>query len=363
MAGINMSFNEKIAALIQRLPSIIEHVETEEATKNALIMPFISALGYDVFDPKEVVPEYTVDVGTKKGEKVDYAILKDEQVILLFECKKYGVNLGTAEFSQLYRYFSVSHARIGVLTNGVQYRFFSDLEAPNKMDTLPFLELDLSDSRSDVIEEVNKLARDDFNLDEVLNAANELKYTSEIRKILAAQYDSPDEDFVRFFFSRINPGSRFVGSAKEVFTEMVSKAFQNFINEKVSRRLRTALETETMDSKIKQEEKSTEVQSGVVQKVGIVTTEEELEAYRVVRAIAAKAVSTERVVYRDVKTYMSALLDNNNRKPICRLWFNTKQKYLGTFDSDKNETKNPIEDISEIYQYQEQILSAIQSYS
>ncbi len=79
-----MDFIDRIRDLSTRIPKQLEHIQTEEATKNALIMPFISALGYNVFDPTEVVPEFTADVGIKKGEKVDYAIHLDGKPIMLF---------------------------------------------------------------------------------------------------------------------------------------------------------------------------------------------------------------------------------------------------------------------------------------
>lgn len=79
--GVVMSFDEKIATLRQRIPKLKDHLETEEATKNALVMPFIAALGYDIFNPKKVIPEFTADVGTKKGEKVDYAIMKEGEMV------------------------------------------------------------------------------------------------------------------------------------------------------------------------------------------------------------------------------------------------------------------------------------------
>lgn len=356
-----MTFDEKIAALIQRLPKLIDHLETEEATKNALIMPFIAALGYDIFNPQEVVPEFVADVGIKRGEKVDYAIMHNEEVILLFECKKVGVDLSQAEMSQLYRYFSVTKARISVLTNGVQYRFFSDLEESNKMDARPFLELDLENPKSSILQEVKKLAKEDFDLEEILSTANELKYTSAIKKILAEQYEIPHEEFVRFFFDKVNPGSRFVTSAKEQFTPIVTKAFNQFISERVSDRLLTALQSESIGSK--NETESTQEEEVLEDSNNeIITTEEEIEAFRIIQAIARKTVPLERVVYRDAKTYMSVILDDNNRKPICRLWFNSSKKYLGTFDYNKSETKNPIDSLSNIYDYSDQILSAIQTY-
>ena len=133
-----MRFDENIAALIEKIPSLIDDLETEEATKNALVMPFIATMGYDVFNPKEVVPEFVADVGTKKGEKVDYAIKHNDEVIFLVECKTAKSDLNEANTSQLYRYFGVTNARIAILTNGIQYRFFSDLDQPNKMDKKPF---------------------------------------------------------------------------------------------------------------------------------------------------------------------------------------------------------------------------------
>ena len=138
--GIDMY--ERLSALAERLDKVRDDSLTEEATKTALVLPFIRELGYDVFNPEEVLPEYTADVGIKKGEKVDYAILKDGSPIILFECKPCGAKLDSYS-SQLYRYFSVTNARIAILTDGVIYRFYSDLVAQNKLDERPFLEIDL----------------------------------------------------------------------------------------------------------------------------------------------------------------------------------------------------------------------------
>ena len=141
-----MEFAERLAALALKVKNQREAIQTEEATKNAFIMPFISTiLGYDVFNPLEVVPEFTADVGVKKGEKIDYAIMRDGEVQILIECKKSTEALRIEHASQLYRYFAVTNARIAVLTNGESYHFYTDLDAPNRMDDKPFLVLDLSD--------------------------------------------------------------------------------------------------------------------------------------------------------------------------------------------------------------------------
>lgn len=358
-----MSFDENIAALVQRLPKLTDHLLTEEATKNALVMPFISALGYDVFNPQEVVPEYVADVGIKRGEKVDYTIMKDGEVVLLVECKKAGTDLGQASASQLYRYFSVTKTRIAILTNGVHYWFYSDLDAPNRMDARPFLVLDLSDPRPSALQEVRKLAKGEFELDRMLSAASELKYLSEIKSIFAAQLEDPDEEFVRFFFSRANPGGRFTASAREDFTPLLPRAFSQFVSDLVSKRLRNALQSETrleQSGEVRPEE--SQVEDVEESADGIVTTEEELEGYRVVLAIVCSAVSPARVAHRDTKSYIGILLDDNNRKPICRLWFNTKQKYLGVFDESKDESRIPIEAVSDIYLHADKLRQRVEAY-
>lgn len=351
-----MSFDEKISALAEKIPSLIDHLETEEATKNALIMPFIAALGYDVFNPKEVVPEFVADHGTKKGEKVDYAIMQNNEVIILIECKQAKSNLSDANTSQLYRYFTVTKSRIAILTNGVNYLFFSDLEESNKLDTRPFLELDMLNLRKNLLVEVKKLGKEKFDLDRMLSTANELKYTSQIKKIMSKQFENPDEDFVRYFFNAANSGSRFTASAKEQFTEFVKKASYQFINESVSDFL------DSVKAVQKEGEKSEEDQELVEKSDGIITTEEELEGFQIIRAIVCQKIAPNRVVHRDTKSYFGILLDDNNRKPICRLHFNSSQKYIGLFDKDKKEKRYPIHEVTDIYQFSQNLLESLSFY-
>ena len=354
-----MNFDDSINALAEKIPSLIDHLETEEATKNALIMPFIAALGYDVFNPQEVIPEFVADHGTKKGEKVDYAIKQDEEVIILIECKQAKSNLNDTNMSQLYRYFAVTKSRIAILTNGVNYLFFSDLEEPNKMDKKPFLELDMQNLRKNLLSEVKKLGKEKFDLDRMLSTANELKYTSQIKKVLSKQLENPEENFVRFFFNATNSGSRFTAAAKEQFTELVKKASSQFINESVSDFLDSVKAVQNEGEKSTNKDKEEEVDEKTN---GIITTEEELEGFQIVRAIICQKVAPCRIAHRDTKSYFGILLDNNNRKPICRLHFNATQKYIGTFDSEKTETRHPIVEITDIYKFSQNLLNAIQLY-
>ncbi len=204
---MTVEFFDKLSAMAAKIKQQSSAIVTEEATKNAFVMPFINnVLGYDVFDPTEVIPEFVCDIGTKKGEKIDYAILKNGEIQILIECKKIGEPLNVNHASQLFRYFHVTNARISILTNGQCYKFFTDLEAPNKMDEKPFLEIDLLDIDETVIPELKKLTKSAFDIDSIISAAGELKYVSLIKKILHAQMSNPEDDFVKFFASRVYDG-------------------------------------------------------------------------------------------------------------------------------------------------------------
>ena len=351
-----MSFDKNIAPLIQRLPSLLEHLQTEEATKHALVMPFIAALGYDVFNPQEVIPEFVADVGLKKGEKVDYAVKLNGEIILIVECKQARTNLSTTEMSQLFRYFAVTKARIALLTNGVQYWFYSDLEEPNKMDPHPFLELDLSNPRPSEFAEILNLTKDDFDINKMLGVALDLKYTSLLRKVVSSQFDLPDEDLVKLFYVKSGLNGRFTSNVKDRFSPLVRRTIHQLISDRVNERLRIAIQSEMVAA----EPPVIPMDDGA--KVDIVTTEDEHEGFRIVRAIVGQAVSYDRVSMRDAKTYCGILLDDNNRKPICRLWFNGKQKWLGTFNTERTEVKVELSCVSDIYKHAGLLLGTIQNY-
>ena len=350
--SVAMSFAERLAALAKRAPGLIEHLRTEEATKNALVMPFIAALGYDVFNPREVVPEFHADVGIKKGEKVDYAIKHDDAIVALVECKTAGTNLKEADMSQLLRYFHATGARIAVLTDGVRYRFYSDLDAANKMDARPFLELDLTDLRDEHVREVERLCKGTFDLERMLDAAGELKSLRELRQAIAEQFEDPGEELVRLFYKAVCPGRSFTAGVREPFMGLVKRALQQFVSERVNTRLRHALERET---RAPEESQAAHAPPAEEANDGIETTEEEIEGFHIVKSIARQSVAPDRVVHRDTKSYMGILLDDNNRKPICRLRFNASQKYFGLLDAGKNETRHAIESLDDIYKFADQI--------
>lgn len=360
MPPATMDFADQILALAARIPKQLDHIHTEEATKNALVLPFINALGYNVFDPTEVVPEFTADVGIKKGEKVDYAIKLDGKVIMLFECKQAGAALSRAHASQLFRYFTVTDARVGVLTNGIRYQFYSDLEQPNKMDERSFLEFDMLDLRESLIPEMKQLTKSAFNIDQLLSSAQELKYTRAIRGYLADQVSAPTDDFVRFLTKQVYGGA-FTQAVKEQFAGIVRKALLQFINERIEGRLKSALREEEAAVTPPVEPISAAVDVGKPAEE-IVTTNEEMEGFYIVRAILRDIVNVKRVAHRDVKTYFGVLLDDNNRKPLCRLHFNTGQKYIGLINDKKEEERIPIESLDDIYRHADRIRATVSFY-
>lgn len=203
-----MDFADRLVSLAGRIDKQKSAIQTEEAAKTAFVMPFIQALGYDVFDPTEVVPELIADVGSKKGEKIDYAIMVDGKPSMLIECKGCNANLNDNHASQLRRYFHVTAARIGVLTNGQTYQFFTDLDEPNIMDKKPFMEIDLLDMDEQLIPELKKLSKSSFELDQMLSAASNLKYTREIKGYFERQMVAPDPEFVRLVLTDIYAGMK-----------------------------------------------------------------------------------------------------------------------------------------------------------
>ena len=148
-----MEFEEKLKEFIERIEKLKDIINTEEATKTSLIMPFFNILGYDVFNPNEFIPEFVADVGIKKGEKVDYAIALNNKITILIEAKSVNENLKKHD-SQLFRYFGTSEAKLAILTNGIEYRFYTDLEEANKMDTAPFLTINLLEIKDTDIQDI-----------------------------------------------------------------------------------------------------------------------------------------------------------------------------------------------------------------
>jgi hypothetical protein len=352
---MTMDFKDSIKQLGDRVHKLKDNIQTEEATKNAFIMPFLQTLGYDVFNPMEVVPEYVTDIGTKKGEKIDYAILKNNVPTILVECKHWAQNLDLHD-GQLLRYFHVSKAKFGILTNGIVYRFYSDLVEANKMDEKPFLEFTIDEIKENQIEELKKFHKTYFDIESIVNTASELKYTNELKHLIHNEFSSPSENLVRHFAKQVYPGA-ITAKVLEQFTNLTKKSLHQYTSELITDRLKSALTKETE----KEATQVAETQETIVDNK-INSTTEEMEAFYIVKGILRQKVDGSRVFFRDAQSYFTIILDDNNRKTLCRFYLGEKRKYIGTFDEQKKETKTEIFKLDDIYNFTSQLLLTAENY-
>ena len=354
-----MDLIDKLNDLASRILRQKDTVLTEEAAKTAFVLPFLQALGYDVFNPLEIVPELTADHGVKKGEKVDYAIKLDGKIIILIECKSVGANLETKHSGQLFRYFAVTDARFGILTDGIRYLFFSDLEKENKMDDRPFFEFSMQQFGEQQVDELKKFTKSSFDLETIIGSASNLKYHRALQGELQKELDNPSDELVKLLAGRVYEG-RFTQQIKDQFSDLTKKAIRDFIRERVNERLKTALDTDKHDQA---DALPSEIIDSAPLKLdsGIETTQEEHDGHRIICAIAAEIVEPDRITMRDAKSYCAILLDDNNRRPICRFHFGKTKLAITVFEPN-NEQKYDLVKVSELYKYRVQILAAIGQY-
>ncbi len=356
-----MDITARVRDLADKVQHQLPRVQTEEATKLALINPFIrEVLGYDTTDLSEVVPEYTADVGVKKGEKVDYAILQDGAPLILIEAKKAGVRLHEEEPSQLYRYFTTTpSAQFGIYTDGTKYLFYSDLEKDNLMDRRPFLILDLLDPDPASVEEVGRFVKSEFNPEEIRASATDLKDTRAIKTELQQEMTNPSEEFVKLLMGRVYSGVK-TRAKIDQFTAMSRRAARQLIRDELRGTLNTALAQG--DSASEADPASDLGPSTEETEDEIITTEAELTGFYAVKAILHDIVEPQRVTLRDSKRASFVILDNTQRRPVCRFWFGRKQKYLGVFDENKKETRLPIDNVDEIFAHADALRATAARY-
>lgn len=351
-----MDFKDQILQFASRVEKLCTQINTEEATKNALIMPFIQLLGFDVFNPFEVNPEFVADLGIKKGEKVDYAIMSEGKPILLIECKHYTQDLNPHN-SQLFRYFHTTDAKFGLLTNGIQFRFYTDLVSPNKMDEKPFFEFKITDIKDNEITELKKFHKSYFNIDNITNTASELKYLNQIKQTINQEFAEPTDEFVKYFTKKVYPGV-VTQKVLEQFKIITKKACSIYVSDVLNERFKSALEIET-----KNEEPLTSTESSITGNTdNIVTTEDEIVACMIIKSILSEKTEVKRVDLRDAQSYCAILLDDNNRKPLCRLYFSDKKKSIAIIDKNKEFIKSDISELNELYKFKKQFFEALDLY-
>ena len=346
---------DQLQTLAARAKQAGPSLTNEEATKMALIAPFIQALGYDIFNPTEVKPEFSADLpGIKQGERVDYAVLENGQPKILVEAKPYTTDLKSAEMGQLSRYFQATNARIGILTNGQTFLFYSDLDKPNLMDERPFAEINLFDLKSAPLEQIKQMSKAMFDIDTLLSTAERLKYLRGVKEQLKAELTDPSEWLVKEMAARVHSARRTSSQLLEKFKPIVVDAIKAYINDRINERLSSAMEADRAQVEVVDEPSD----AASNDESGIVTTKEEYEGLYIIRAICASEIDPSRLTEKDTKTYCNVLLDNNSWKSVVRMHFNGSQKKLEIFD-DAEPKMVPLESVSSIYQVAERIRSAL----
>lgn len=350
-----MDFIDELKQFSKRVESVKDSIQTEEATKTSIIMPFFAMLGYDVFNPNEFCPEYTADVGIKKGEKVDYAILKDGSPIILIEAKWIGENLQKHD-SQLFRYFGTSKAKFAILTNGQIYKFFTDLEEANKMDEKPFLTIDVLDIKDPQISELKKFCKSNFDIDAIFDIASELKYVNAFKNLFLEQLQSPTDDFVKLFLNDIYSGVK-TQNVIDKFRPILKKSLNQCITETMNDKIKTVL-----DKNDAAEEEQPGLPEEQKREKNITTTDEELEGYFIVKNILKDVVSMDDIFYRDNESYMNVLYKNSRNKWICRFVFTDTQKYILIPDKDRKPVRYNISNVYDIQNYKSQLVESLKQY-
>lgn len=349
-----MNIQEKLKNFASRIESMRENIKTEEATKTSLIMPFFQIMGYDVFNPAEFTPEFVADVGIKKGEKVDYAILIDEKPVILIECKNIGEKLERHD-SQLYRYFGTTTAKFAILTNGIVYRFYTDIDETNKMDEAPFLEIDLLNIKDHLLLQLSKFTKDSFNENEIFSSAAELKYMNQIRLVIKNEMSTPSDELTRLILSYdIYDGVK-TQNIVDKFKPLVKQSFTLVINEIISERLKSAIGKEEADPAQPNAESLEEPEES---HLGILTTQEELDSFFLIKGLLRKHINANRISYQDKETYFAILIDGKITKWICRLYFRERTQYI-VIPNQKEHVRHDFKEIDDIYKFEELLINRL----
>ena len=333
-----MDTDTQIEALSAKLLLHREFLETEEAAKMALVVPLLGALGYDTSDPSEVRPEFTCDVASRRGEKVDYAICNGDKINILIECKPISAKLSLDNAHQLIRYFNTQEARLAVLTNGLIWKFYSDTERTNRMDEKPFYEFNLERPSKADYRILSHFEKQTFDIEKVVKLAEAMKSERAVMRSLEAELETPSDDFVKLIAREIHDGKRMTAQIVDRYRLAIQNAAKSIIRKRVLGMLDS---TESQAPEADINEPSSEIE----------TTDIEIEGFHIVRAIGSQCVAPSRIVMRDAKSYCAILLDDNNRKPIVRLRFNSESNLkLGIFAESNDEVLVDLDDPQSIYQ-------------
>ena len=342
-----MDFKDELQQFAARLSSIKDSIQTEEATKMSMIAPFFNLLGYDIFNPKEFCPEFTADVGIKKGEKVDFAILMDGNPVILIEAKVINKKLEKHD-SQLFRYFSTTSAKFAILTNGVIYKFYTDLAETNKMDKDPFYEFNIFNLSEQDIVEIQKFRKDEFDIEKLTDNASILKSTYYFRQELQSNINSPSDEFVKLFLKDFYKGPK-TQNVIDRYRPILKKSINDYIDELVKKKM----------TSIVNESGYVVTSSDTAQPA---PTDLELDILFIVKNMLNDLVEMNDITYKVTESYFAILYKNNVRKWIVRVISNDSQITLIIPNENKKELKFKISTVDDINLYNKEITDVIKRY-
>ncbi|MEN6325839.1 MAG: type I restriction endonuclease [Syntrophomonas sp.] len=326
-----MGFKEDIQKLSVQISERKEHVTNEEMAKQALIIPFLQVLGFDVFNPLEVRPEYDSDFGKKKGEKVDYAIFKDGNPIMFIEAKSVNENLDNHD-TQLSRYFNATpDVKVGILTNGVNYKFFTDLNTNNIMDDIPFLNVCITELSDLEIETLDKFKKDCFETHDAVALAEELIYTSNLNHKLEDIFKNPPDEFIRYLikdFSDTRITANVIDKFRPIVKKSISQALLNMVSQGLASQDTDV--TETIPDETSAIAVTGEDAAPARRKAEIVTTNDELKAFELIKSVFSdNGKDASLLQYKDTTSYFSIYI-KNPANWLVRLYLDNTKKNITT---------------------------------
>lgn len=323
-----MGYTEDVYRLASQVLERKQHCKgNEEATKHSLILPFFQMLGFDIYNPSVLRPEYKAGFASNK-EKIDYAIFQNDVPALFIEAKAYGEKLENYD-AQLAKYFnSTTNLKLAVITDGVRYKFFTDLKEPNIIDIDPFLEFDFESIGTEEIEILKRFQADKFNAQELVNHAENLVYLRALKKKVRAIFREPSDDFVRFMAGDVFP-KKITANALERLTPLVKQALSSVLVEMVSMGLSQEI-SKPEDTSIPTEvtEVVAPTSDAESKESKVVTTEEELAGFNLIyQLITEGSGEDQKVTYKDTASYFGIHVEKRTQW-FARLHFNGNQKFV-----------------------------------
>ncbi|OBW92977.1 type I restriction endonuclease [Gallibacterium salpingitidis] len=321
-------FKERVVQHIQHVINVGKHCDTEETTKQALILPLLDILGFSPYDPTKVKAEYQADfVGVKNGERVDYALFCHGVPVMFIEAKSYSEDLNNHS-PQLSRYFNATpEVAVSAITNGREWRFFTDLKEKNIMDNTPFLKIKLDSIDSVKIDQLMQFCHDAFQPEALRTLAEESVYLSAFTKTISESLKNVDLDFVRFVASKSNIGRQL----NQKFLETIAPIVKNAVEKAVSDMVLSGLSIASNLHFSKEEEITEENEENIIDEKAdiidpnnekIVTTYTERLLFDLIKKIVGDEID---IVSKDTESYFSILYQGKTNRWLVR-YFDNKQR-------------------------------------